>query len=254
MDLILAGSREPAAPSLQERIRHALERDILTGARPPGSAIDEKALAAQFQASRTPVREALLLLAAQGLVQIEPRAGIRVRKASTAELVATLEALCELEAVLAGLAARRATEAQRLELQQALAAAHACATGGDRRHYGEANAQLHEVIYRASGNPVLVGQVRSVRKTLAAYRLRSFDKPGRLAVSDREHARVVQAIVRGDDRTAAEAMREHIGAGGEAMVALVLAAEAVAAMAAHAAPAPVPAPASTPARRRKPAT
>lgn len=231
MDLILAGGKTPATSSLQERIRLALEREILTGARPPGSAIDEKALSLQFEASRTPVREALLLLAAQGLVQIEPRAGIRVRRASTAELVATLEALCELEAVLARLAARRAVEGQRRDLQQALATAHACAAAGDRDGYESANAGLHEAIYRASGNPVLVAQVRAVRKTLAAYRHRSFDKPGRLVVSDAEHACVVKAIVQGDDAGAADAMRQHIGAGGEAMVALVLAAEAVAAVA-----------------------
>lgn len=115
-------------------------------------------------------------------------------------------------------------------MRQAAAHAHAQArpSAADRRGYADANAALHEVIYRASGNPVLVAQVRAVRKTLAAYRQRSFDKPGRLVVSDREHARVVQAIVLGDDAAAAEAMREHIGAGGEAMVTLVLAAEAVA--------------------------
>lgn len=235
MDARLAAAAAPAAPSLQERIRLALEREIVTGTRPPGSAIDEKALALQFSASRTPVREALLLLASQGLVQIEPRVGIRVRQASTAELVATLEALGELEAVLARLAARRATEAQRVELQQAQRAAHARAAAADRPGYAEANAMLHEVIYRASGNPVLVAQTRAVRKTLSAYRQRGFDQPGRLAVSDREHARVVQAIVQGDDEAAALAMREHIGAGGEALVALVLAAEAL--YAAEAAPA-----------------
>lgn len=235
MDARLAAAAAPAAPSLQERIRLALEREIVTGTRPPGSAIDEKALALQFSASRTPVREALLLLASQGLVQIEPRVGIRVRQASTAELVATLEALGELEAVLARLAARRATEAQRVELQQAQHAAHARAAAADRPGYAEANAVLHEVIYRASGNPVLVAQTRAVRKTLSAYRQRGFDQPGRLAVSDHEHARVVQAIVQGDDEAAALAMREHIGAGGEALVALVLAAEAL--CAAEAAPA-----------------
>lgn len=232
MDLMLtrnAGMAAPTASSLQERIRLALEREILSGTRPPGSAIDEKALALHFEASRTPVREALLLLAAQGLVQIEPRAGIHVRKASTAELVATLEALCELEAVLARLAARRATVAQRKALKAAQAAAHACAVANDRKGYAAANAVLHEAIYSASGNPVLVTQVRGVRKTLAAYRQRGFDQPGRLAVSDREHARVVQAINKGDDVAAAEAMREHIGVGGEAMVALVQAAEALSA-------------------------
>lgn len=228
MDLMLTGSTAAAPHSLQDRIRLALEREILSGERRPGSAIDEKALAQQFDTSRTPVREALLLLAAQGLVQIEPRAGIHVRRASTAELLATLEALCELEAVLARLAARRATQAQHQQLQAALALAQACALAQDRAGYPAANARLHETLYTAAGNPVLVAQVRAVRKTLSAYRQSSFDQPGRLLVSHREHEQVVQAVCAGDDAAAAEAMRQHIGAGGEAMMALVRAAEALA--------------------------
>jgi len=217
----------PAAASMQERIRAVLEEEIVSGTRPPGSAIDEKALADRFGASRTPVREALLVLSTQGLVQIAPRAGIYVRKASTGELVATLEALTELEAALARLAARRASTVQCRELRRAQAQASTRARAEDRPGYQVANAALHEAIYQSSGNPVLVAQVRAVRKTLAAYRQRGFDKPGRLRASDREHARIVKAICEGDDAVAAEAMRSHIQAGGEAMVALVLASEGV---------------------------
>ncbi len=221
-----------APASLQDRIRIAVEREIVSGLRPPGSPIDERALALSFDASRTPVREALLVLATQGLVRIVPRASIFVRRASAAELVATLEALAELEAALARLAARRAGSAQRRALQEALDAASACAAAADRPGYEAANARLHEAIYQASGNPVLVEQVRGVRRTLAAYRQRGFDKPGRLAASDREHAAIVQAICAGDEAAAAAAMRLHIDVGGEAMAALVLAAESATAVAA----------------------
>lgn len=246
MDLILSRTPDPAATSIQDRIRLAVEQDILSGHRPPGSAIDEKQLASDFKASRTPVREALLMLAAQGLVQIVPRAGIYVRKASSAELVATLEALAELETVVARLAARRASAVQCEQLQQALAQASDCAARGDRTAYALANAALHEVIYRSSGNPVLVGHVRGVRKTLAAYRQRGFDKPGRLATSDQEHRRVVAAICSGDEAAAGQAMYTHIHVGGEAMAALVLASSDAAL---QAPPPPAPGPA---ARRARP--
>jgi len=212
------------AGSLQERIRQALESRILSGAMPPGSAIDEKALAAQFDASRTPVREALLLLAAQGLVRIVPRAGIYVRRATVPELVATLEALTELEVVLATLAARRAGGEQRHLLQAALAAASARAQAGDRAGYEAANTALHEALYAAAGNPVLVEQVRGVRRMLGAWRQRSMDKPGRLAASDREHHTIVNAVCSGDEAAAARAMRLHIDLGGDAMMQLVQAA------------------------------
>ncbi len=245
MDLILARQATPgSSASLQDRIRVAVEHEILSGAWPPGSPIDEKALAAQFKASRTPVREALLVLAAQGLVTIAPRSGIYVRKATPAELVATLEALSELESVVASLAARRATAEQCRDLEAALAQASACAQAQDRRGYERANAALHELIYRASGNPVLVEHVRSVRRTLAAYRQRSMDKPGRLKASDKEHRAIVQAICDGDPDAAARAMHQHIDLGGDAMVQLVLAAQS-------SQPSPVAQPAPPPLRKRK---
>lgn len=247
MDLILARQSSAGThASLQDRIRIAVEQEILSGAWPPGSAIDEKALAAQFKTSRTPVREALLVLATQGLVQIAPRSGIYVRKATPAELVATLEALSELESIVASLAARRATGEQCKELEAALTKASACAEAQDRRGYEKANAVLHELIYKASGNPVLVEQLRSVRRTLAAYRQRSMDKPGRLKASDKEHRTIVQAIRDGDAAAAARAMHQHIDLGGDAMVQLVLAAQTTAETA-PANPAPPPA-----AKKRKP--
>ena len=219
MDLTLSRSVATLGSSLQERIRLALESQILSGQRPPGSAIDEKALARDFSASRTPVREALLMLAAHGLVQIVPRSGIYVRKASAAEL----------ESVLARLAARRASPAHCKAMRAALVKTSARARAEDRKGYEAANAVLHEQIYRCSGNPVLVEHVRQVRGRLSAYRTRGFDQPGRLAVSNREHSAIVKAICAGRDNEAADAMRAHITVGGEAMMALVLAAEASAA-------------------------
>lgn len=231
MDLFLSRSSQLAGSSIQDRIRLALEEEILSGRRPPGSPIDEKALAQSYDASRTPVREALLMLAAQGLVHIAPRSGIFVRKATAGELVATLEALSELEAVVARLAARRATPEQQSELQTATVQCSRCAASNDRQGYEAANAVLHEAIYRASGNAVLVEHTRSVRRTLAAYRQRGFDKPGRLASSQSEHVAIITAICNGDDVAAAEAMRLHINVGADAMVSLVMASEGAPALA-----------------------
>lgn len=223
-------SREPRRPqpnSMQERIRAVLEEEILSGIRLPGSLIDEKALAADFNSSRTPVREALLVLATEGLVYIAPRSGTYVRRASASELIANLEALCEVESAIARLAAKRATPAECQRLEQALEQTTACAQANDRDGYQVANTVLHEVIYEASQNPVLVRHVRGIRKALAAYRQRGFDEPGRLAASAREHQRIVAAIRSGDEAGAEAAMRQHINVGGDAMAALVRAAEAV---------------------------
>lgn len=207
---------------LPHRIRARLEQDILAGVLSPGMAIDEKALAASFNTSRTPVREALLLLSARGLVEIVPRTGIYVRQLRASELVAMMEALGELEGVLARLAALRIGPALREELQRALAATAAEARAEDAEAYQRANAALHDVIYRASGNPFIVEQAQAVRLRISAYRGRMFEKPGRLAASQREHERVVACILKGDPDAAAEAMRDHISLGGKVFADLVL--------------------------------
>ena len=113
--------------SLQDRIRLALEDDLRGGQLQPGMAISEQDLCARFSASRTPVREALLLLAAKGMVSILPRAGIYVRHLEARELMAMMEGLAELEGVLARLAANRINAEQQEQLTAALAQTAACA-------------------------------------------------------------------------------------------------------------------------------
>ncbi len=188
----------------------------------PGMAIDERMLAERFHASRTPVREALLVLVAKGLVEIRPRAGIYVRQLSTREIVAMMEGLAELEGVLARLAAVRINAALQATLREALAATNACAEAGDAQGYSDANMRLHELIYEASSNAFIVEQTRLVRQRIAPYRGHLFEKPGRLLRSQAEHAAVVQAICAGQAEAAAEAMRDHINAGGRALADIVL--------------------------------
>lgn len=214
-------SAECGQTSLQERIRSQIESDILGGRRPPGSAIDEKEVAAAFKASRTPVREALIALSARGLVTIAARSGIYVRKASMAELASALEAICELEVAVAGLAAKRVRQADMAVMRQALAEGGQAAQAQDVQGYREANTRLHEAIHQAAGNPVLAEHIRNSRSLLVAYRYRSFEVPGRLHVSHDEHSQIIHAIERGDSSLAQSCMRVHISRGGEAMIALL---------------------------------
>lgn len=208
--------------SLQDRIRLALEEELRSGQLQPGMAISEQDLCARFAASRTPVREALLLLAAKGMVRILPRAGIYVAHLDARELMAMMEGLAELEGVLARLAANRINAEQQERLAAALAQTAACAQAEDPIAYEQANARLHEIIYQASGNAFIIDQTREVRLRIAPYRGQLFEKPGRLARSLAEHERVVEAILRGDSEAAAEAMRDHISAGGRAFTDMIL--------------------------------
>jgi len=208
--------------SRQDEIRLELEAALIDGRLTPGMAIDEQALSARFGTSRTPVREALLLLAAKGLVEIVPRTGIYVRQLDVRELIAMMEGLSELEGVLARLAAHRCSADARIRLAEALEHTGKCAQCSDPVGYAQANATLHELIYQSSGNDFVIEQTRLARLRIAPYRGQLFEKPGRLARSQIEHTAVVNAICTHQPEAAAEAMRAHILAGGQAFTDVVL--------------------------------
>lgn len=205
-----------------ERIRLALQDDIENGVLRAGDLIDEKALAIKYGVSRTPIREALLMLAAQKLVVVMPRAGSVVQKPSAAELIALLEFLGELEGVAARLAALRMTAEQRSTLAQIHQSSEALARSGERHRYEAANLALHEHIYLGCGNSVVNEEIIAARRRLANFRRHVFNQPGRLMASFSEHEPMVRAIVAGDSELAASAMRDHIIGKGKAFADLVL--------------------------------
>lgn len=211
------------ATSQPERIRLALLQAIESGELLPGDAVDEKSLADRFGVSRTPVREALLTLAAQHLVRIVPRSGIHVHAPAAPELVSMLEALSELEAVVARLCALRMDPGQRDRMQRLAEATRKAAAAGDRHGYEAENRCFHDELYEGCGNPVVVEQVRQLRLRLAAFRRKVRDQPGRLQSAAMEHDAVVTAIVDNDAERAAQAMREHIIAKGRAFADMLLA-------------------------------
>jgi DNA-binding GntR family transcriptional regulator len=211
------------AVNTPERIRGLIEQDIAAGVLAPGVALDENALAARFEVSRTPVREALLMLAARKLVTIVPRAGTFVYKPGPAELIALLEYLGELEGVAARLAAQRMSAAQREQLAALHQEAAALAQAGDQPQYEAANASLHELIIQGSGNAIVREEIDDARRRLANFRRHVFDQPGRLMTSCAEHEPIVRAVCAGDGEGAAQAMRDHIIGKGKAFADLVLA-------------------------------
>lgn len=209
--------------SLQDRIRESVVSAIHSGRLTPGSQLDERALAEEFESSRTPVREALLMLAAQGLVTIVPRAGIFVHKPTAAELVAMFETLAEMEGVVARLATQRISEAGKNVLVRAHEDAGRYVEAGDTPGYVEANQRFHDVLYQATANAFLAEQIVQLRRRLAIYGNRKgLISPARVPSSYREHGLVVEAVLAGNPDMAAEAMRSHVSAGGKAIADLVL--------------------------------
>jgi DNA-binding GntR family transcriptional regulator len=198
---------------MSDRLREQIEEQIATGHLAPGSALDELALAAQFSVSRTPVREALIQLAAGGLVEIRPRRGAVVASLGPARLLEMFEVMAELEAMCARLAARRMTAPE----QQALAAAHhACeAARGDADAYFYCNERFHVAIYAGSHNAFLAEEAAALQRRLRPYRRLQLRVRDRIANSFAEHEAVVAALQAGDAAAAADALRRHVGVQGE---------------------------------------
>jgi DNA-binding GntR family transcriptional regulator len=206
-----------AAPSssgngtrLADRIREAVERDIVAGRLAPGTKLDEDGLAARHGASRTPVREALQHLASQGLIELRPHTGAFVPARSVVELAEMFEAMAFLEAACATLAARRHTAEDR----RLLAAAHdACAKAAqadDPDAFYAANRHFHRCIYDAAHNGYLTTQTAQLGNRLEAYRREATFHPGLMSLTMAEHERILNAILAMDESSAGKQMRSHL--------------------------------------------
>jgi DNA-binding GntR family transcriptional regulator len=176
----------------------------------PGAALDESELARRFGVSRTPVREAIRQLGASGLVEVRAHRGAVVARPSEERLIGMFEAMAELEALCAGLAAERMTAAERAALEAAHEGLRALIHGGDPQRYHEVNEAFHAVIYAGAHNSYLADLTYATRKRVQPFRRAQFRNLGRLAKSHLEHDRVVVAILRGDRAGAGAAMRLHI--------------------------------------------
>jgi DNA-binding GntR family transcriptional regulator len=198
---------------MSDRLREQIEELIATGQLAPGSALDEVALAERFGVSRTPVREALIQLAAEGLVQSRPRRGAVVSSVGPARLLEMFEVMAELEALCARQAARRMTASE----QETLVAAHrGCeAARGDPDAYFYANERFHALIYAGSHNGFLAEEAAALQRRLRPYRRLQLRVRNRMARSFTEHEAVVDALLAGDADRAADAMRGHVNVQGE---------------------------------------
>jgi len=199
-----------------EEIRRVLASRIIAGELEPGTPLDETLLASEFAVSRTPVRDALRLLAASGLVDQKPHARALVAKPAPDELAGMFEVMGYLEALCAGLCAQMMTAAER----EALDAQHIAMAGivraGDNTGYAEANDAFHTAIYEGAHNAYLSEITISTRQRLQPFRRAQFGARGRLQQSHAEHGLIVEAILRGDRGEAEAAMRKHIAIVGDA--------------------------------------
>lgn len=207
------GPPEPAPPpkTLAGRLRMQISDEIVRGELAPGVVLDEMELARRFQVSRTPVREAIRLLGASGLVEERPHRSAVVARPDKTQLVAMFEALRELEALCAGLAAERMTTIEHTRLQRVHRKLLGVVAAEDPQRYHEMNEDFHAEIYAGSHNDYLASLTIATRARIAPFSRAQFRTSGRLAKSHDEHERIVAALLKRDGRTASAVMRTHIG-------------------------------------------
>lgn len=208
----------PPRVNLSDKIREALEEEIISGKLYAGCSIDEQELMERFDVSRTPAREAIQQLATAGLVEMVPRHGAVVATLSLTEYVAMLEMLTELEGLAARLSARRMPAALRRDLQASFRACEEAAAKDDSVAYEEANRWFHQTIYDGSLNEVLSRQLRQMRLRMRHPQRSLFDRPNRVRNSLAEHQDIMKAILDGDEDAADRHMGRHISSGGNVYV------------------------------------
>ncbi|RFU22063.1 GntR family transcriptional regulator [Geodermatophilus marinus] len=202
------GSR-PAAPPVRSRVEDALRRAIAEGEFAPGSRLVEADLVARFDAGRSHVRLAIDALAAEGLVERVPNRGARVRVVSTEEAVAITECRMALEALIAGKAAERVTDAEAGRLRAQLGAMRDALAAGDLLGYSALIQELHGLLHAAARQPVAAGLVDRLQAQLVRHQFRLSLRPGRPQVSLAELGELVDAVTGRDPGRAAAAATAH---------------------------------------------
>ena len=202
----------PARRSTAQNIEAELRDDIAAGALSPGERLDEVKLTERFGVSRTPVREALARLTAQGILVPGEKRGVRVAEYSREELAQVFEAMHEIEAACARVAAQRLTLLNRAEIETAQQACLAAARTGDLQRYMRANEAFHDTIYRATGNPYLAEIASDFRDRTGPFRAKKFASKADLIASAESHEELIASIFSEDSRAASDGMRAHMTA------------------------------------------
>ena len=205
-----------ALPSraLYEQVAEQLRARILAHDLAPGSWIDEQALAAELGISRTPLREALKVLAVEGLVTMKPRRGAYVAETSRDDVAQVYHLLALLESDAAAEAARNATDEQLAELQSLHDRLERQVRQRDA--FFATNEAFHFKLLDVAGNRWRRQIVTDLRKIMKINRHHSLFRQGRLEDSLVEHRAMMTALLARDGRRVARLMKEHFEHGLEA--------------------------------------
>jgi DNA-binding GntR family transcriptional regulator len=205
----------PSLPRLERLRLHDtvvdhLRNFVIEGMLAPGSKLNERKLCETLGISRTPLREALKVLAAEGLIEISPNRGASVSQMSELEIREMFELMSGLEAFSGELACERITAQEIAEIKALHHAMIACRAQNDLSGYYSRNQAIHDRINEAARNTALRQTYVSINRRLMAHRFRSNFQTPKWDSAIREHEEMIQALESRDGKRMGEILRKHL--------------------------------------------
>lgn len=196
--------------ALHEQVAHRLRQMLVENRIAPGAKLNERELSEVLKVSRTPLREAIKMLAAEGLVELLTNRGAIAVELSEADVFNTFEVMAGLEAQSGELAAQRITDAELTEIQAIHFEMLAAYTRRDLPSYYRLNAAIHSAINAAAKNPVLTSTYQQVNARLQALRFRSNQDGEKWTTAVKEHERMIHALQTRDPLVMRQVLLDHL--------------------------------------------
>lgn len=200
----------PRAATAAARIYSDLRAELVSLQRHPGEVVSEAEIALSYGVSRTPVREAILKLSDEGLLEIFPQSGIFVSRIPLAALPEAIVIRKALEATTAQMAAQRATASQILNLHSILERQREANAAGDGDAFHQADETFHATIAEVAGYPGIWTLIQQVKVHVDRYRRLTLPQAGRIGRAIGEHEAILDAIEANDPSAARGAMELHL--------------------------------------------
>ena len=211
---------------LHHEVAVRLRQRIVEGHLAPGAKLNERELSESLHVSRTPLREAIKMLAAEGLVELLHNRGAVVVQMTQQDVADTFEVIAGLEGQSGALAAQRITDGELAEIRALHYEMLAAYTRRDLPTYYRINAQIHTLINAAARNPVLTQTWRTVNARLQAMRFRSNVDEAKWKRAVDEHKRMVELLAQRDAAGLQALMVQHLEHKRDAVLELMRAGEA----------------------------
>lgn len=195
---------------LHDEVAERLRVLILSGELEPKSRVNEVALCARFGISRTPLREAIKILATEGLLELLPNRGARVGSISQAEIEEMIEVVAGLEAIAGELACRHVSAAGLVEIEALHAGMMIAWKNRDEEAYFSLNRAIHEAIMKAAGNATLSGIYANLSSRIQRVRYTAHKTDAQWKRAVGEHEQMLVLLNRREGEALARLMRDHV--------------------------------------------